>query len=89
VKVDALTLMGEHLKTAPKNNGSQGRGPGRGKKGGNKSEPPFSNAPTLADLGINKRESSDAQALADLKDVDPKLGKRHCEEGSAVFNNVR
>jgi hypothetical protein len=42
-------------------------GPGRGKKGekpGSKKEPGFSDPPTLADIGIDKKESSDAQALA-------------------------
>ena len=79
VKVDAMTLMGEMLKAAPKNEGTKGKlgpGPGRGKKAENGSvnkEPPFSPTPKLSDLGIGKKESSDAQALAQLAKDKPDL----------------
>src|SRR5262245_3579595 len=68
VKVDALTLMGEFLKAGPKNNGRPG--PGRG-KAGSPAAPAFHQPPTLAELGIRKRESADAQALARLKEQAP------------------
>jgi hypothetical protein len=65
VKIDAMTLMGEMLKAAEKN---QGAVPG---KTGSKGKPVLDTTPTLADLGIGKKESSDAQALADMKQSDP------------------
>lgn len=67
VRVDAMTLMGEFLKTAPKN---QGAVPG---KTGSKTKPVLDPTPTLADHGIGKKESSDAQALAALKESEPDL----------------
>jgi hypothetical protein len=73
IKVDAMTLMGEFLKAAEKNQGTPG--PGRGKvgaKAGHKTEPAFS-APTLSSAGISKRESSDAQALSTIKEKAPEL----------------
>jgi 16S rRNA G966 N2-methylase RsmD len=79
VKIDAMTLMGQFLQTAPKNTGTAGKlgaGPGRGHKGGNGSHPPeptFSKTPTLADLGITKKESAAAQSLANLKETQPVL----------------
>jgi hypothetical protein len=50
------------LKTAPKNEG------GRPSKTSTQKEPVFS-PPVLADIGIDKKESSHAQALADMKDA--------------------
>ena len=83
IKVDAMALMGEFLKARHEagemNTGMKGQlppGPGRGHKGengGTQSEPPFSAAPTLADLGIEKKESSDAQALAVIREKAPEL----------------
>lgn len=74
VKVDAMTLMGEFLKEAEKNTGAADGtpGPGRGKRGA-EAEPRFSAPPTLADLGISKKESSAAQALAAIKEEAPDL----------------
>jgi hypothetical protein len=70
--------MGEFLKDGPKNTGTRGQqmapGPGRGKRGktgGDKMEPPVSSAPTLAELGIDKKESRVAQALATIKTAAP------------------
>ncbi len=66
IKVDAMTLMGEFLREAPKNTGAKGIG---------KSVVPKENhTPTLAEQGIpDKKLSSDAQALAALKEEDPGL----------------
>jgi hypothetical protein len=50
------------LAAAPMAKGN--RGAGRPKKGGAKVEPPKSDAPTLADVGITKKESSRSQELA-------------------------
>jgi site-specific DNA-methyltransferase (adenine-specific) len=70
VKVDALTLMGDFLKAGPKNRGAEGTGSNQHKKvrSQNGTAPP-----TLAGLGISKRESADAQALADLRASAPDL----------------
>jgi hypothetical protein len=67
VKIDAMTAMGEFLKQTEKQAGARGKpGPGRGHKNGVPERNPVSQPPTLADAGISKRESSDAQRLADL-----------------------
>ena len=72
-----MTLMGEILKAGPVNNGTAGQlngaGPGRGKTGSTKVKPPVLTAPTLADIGISKRESTDAKALAGIKEMVPEL----------------
>jgi DNA modification methylase len=67
VRVDAMTLMGEFLRSAPKNKGAKGNPGGRGAKIV-QSPSGTTQAPTLAEAGISKKESSDAQALADLKE---------------------
>jgi hypothetical protein len=56
-----MTMMGEFLKQTPKATG--GEHGGKAKLDGSRNE--LSNpTPTLADAGISKRESSDAQLLA-------------------------
>jgi hypothetical protein len=74
IKVDALTLMGEFLRNGPKNRGRAGKG--RPVLGDSKLESPKDPTPTLAALGFTLRESSDAQALAILKDEDPDLHEK-------------
>jgi hypothetical protein len=71
IRVDALTLMGEFLKDGPKNKGTKGQLKGRSASGGAKREPPEKSAPTLAELGIDKKESRVAQALATIKTAAP------------------
>lgn len=61
--IDALANLGRMLKATPKATGAAG--PGRGKAGA-KSGPAFNDAPTLADLGLDKKTSSIAQKLASL-----------------------
>lgn len=62
--MDALTLMGEYLRLAPKNQGARGTGNNQHKK---EVRFPDGTAPqTLADLGISKKESANAQALATM-----------------------
>lgn len=76
VHADALRLEGEFLAIQEKAKGTAGRitGPGRGKKNGSSTvEPPFSDAPTLAQQGISKRESVAAQAVAEVAKEQPKL----------------
>jgi hypothetical protein len=66
VKVEPLTRLGELLREMPKAKGAAGSaGPGRGKRGAIV-EPRFHDAPTLAELGIDKKVSSVAQQLAAL-----------------------
>jgi len=64
IKVDAMTLMGEFLKRTPPNPGTRGQLKGKDASGGPKREPPEHAPPTLAEVGISKRESSEARALA-------------------------
>lgn len=65
-KLMAERRLGEMLKATPKQHGARGvAGPGRGKNGVPQ-ENPVSDAPTLADLGINKKVSARAQRLAQL-----------------------
>ena len=62
---DAEKRMGELLKATERNPGTQ---PSK-KDGGTMEEPP-SNIPTLSDLGVTKKESSDAQFLASLPEAE-------------------
>ena len=65
IKVEALRKLGEMLQAAPKAKGAKTVG-GGGFSGGSVSAPPEDDAPTLADLGLTKKESAVAQKLADL-----------------------
>jgi hypothetical protein len=65
IKVDALTLMGEFLKGLQKATGGDAQRT-RFHKG---TESPI----TLAESGISKKESMIAQALAEIREVDPEL----------------
>lgn len=58
--------MGAALKAGEKNHGVRMNGKGIG---GTKIEPP-NNAPTLAEIGVTKKQSSNAQTLADISEVD-------------------
>lgn len=62
VKVEALRKLGEMLQAAPKNEGRKLAG--RDSFGGAKTEPPKNAPPTLAELGLTKKESAVAQKLA-------------------------
>jgi len=69
--LEAERRMGEILAKTPRAKGTRGQqlsaGPGRGKKtGGHVMSPPVSDTPTLTDIGITKRESTQAQMLASL-----------------------
>jgi len=68
IKVEALRKLGEMLADKPKQAGARGTaGPGRGKNGV-AARNPVSEAPTLSDLGLTKKESAVAQKLAALSD---------------------
>ncbi len=56
IKLRATRTLGQILKEAPKNTGTAGTiiGPGRGKNGSTKTEPPFPQPPTLAESGLTK-----------------------------------
>ena len=76
LEIDARTRLGEILERSDRNPGTAGHliGPGRGNEnGGIVVEPPFPQPPTLEELGLTKRESSDAQFLARLKREDGKM----------------
>ncbi len=64
IKMRALARLGELLKQLPKATGT--RSTGRPRLGGSKREPPISDAPTLAELGVTKKVSSVAQQLATM-----------------------
>ncbi|HET6573250.1 MAG TPA: hypothetical protein VFG68_06590, partial [Fimbriiglobus sp.] len=69
IKIDATALLGEFLRAAEKNSGVKGQLNGKTPSGGPKRRPPEGSTPTLADAGISKRESSDAQVLARAKAI--------------------
>lgn len=67
IKLDAERKLGEYLRQAPKATGTAGQG--RPALGGTDKEPPKQDqAPTLKDLGISKKLSSEAQRLASIPD---------------------
>jgi len=68
IKVEALRKLGEMLRAAPKSTGVRMAG-STGFLGGTKTAPP-SEAPTLADLGLTKKESAVAQKLAALPEAE-------------------
>lgn len=87
VAIEAETMLGEFLKQQPKAIGTRGIiQDGMTGAGGTKMEPPVKPTPTLAELGIDKKESSDSQFLATLKQEDPevyqevKTGKKTVQE---------
>ena len=64
VGVKAEWRLGVELGKLPKATGT--RGQGRPSLGGSKSEPPKSDAPTLAEIGVDKKRSTRSQKLATL-----------------------
>jgi hypothetical protein len=60
IKIEALKKLGEILRDTPRNEGAKGIGP-IAVTDGNRNQ-----NPTLADLGLSKKESSIAQKLASL-----------------------
>jgi hypothetical protein len=74
VKVDAKTLLGKFLATGPKATGAKGIGTSAVPE---RNRTSVIAPPTLADLGLTKKESSEAQLLARVADpVWAKLPKR-------------
>jgi site-specific DNA-methyltransferase (adenine-specific) len=70
VYVDATALMGEFLLKLPKQSGARGTGNNQHKK---KVELHNATPPTLAEIGVGKRESAEAQGLAHVKQTKPDL----------------
>lgn len=69
VKLDAQRRLGQYLKGAPKATGTRSQLDGRDSSGGSAVVPPEeSPIPTLAELGISKKESAESQRLADISD---------------------
>jgi hypothetical protein len=58
---------GEILKVTPRNEGTKGRIE-RTDDGGYSVEPPLNSVPTLAEIGVTKKESSRFQKMASLPD---------------------
>ncbi|HJZ58140.1 MAG TPA: hypothetical protein VKE74_24575 [Gemmataceae bacterium] len=77
VVVDAMTLMGEMLKQTPK--ATAGRPPEIGS-----CREPISKPPTLADHGISKKESSEAQVLATVKETNPELHAHRLDDRGGI-----
>lgn len=79
VEIDALEMLAEFLRAGPVNRGTQGQlngaGPGRGKTGSTKTEPPVSTAPTREELlgKGGRKTASDALAIPVLKAEEPDL----------------
>jgi ParB family chromosome partitioning protein len=88
VKIDAQTMLGEFLARQPKNKGASGSKPAPGKLTGTKREPVMDATPTLASVGISKKESAEAQKLARIKVENP---ERHAamRAGSDAGHNHR
>jgi hypothetical protein len=82
IKVDALTLMGEFLKAGPTNKGAKGS-----KVTGSLQEPVRDDTPTLTDIGLSKKESAIAKALAILKKEDPELHEK-VRDGSLTIGSA-
>lgn len=71
IKVEAMALMGEMLKGTEKNPGAKGTGSNQHKK---VVRSPDGTAPlTYAQAGIGKKEASDTQVLATIKEEEPEL----------------
>lgn len=78
VKIDAQTMLGEFLARQPKRGGQHSKGGG---SSGTKRVPLPNAPPTLASVGISKRESADAQKLA-------KRGKKAALPGVKAVGGV-
>jgi hypothetical protein len=61
--------MGQILRDTPKNEGTKGQLIGPATIGGSAAEPPIdTSTPTLADMGLTKKQSARAQKLAGVSD---------------------
>jgi N6-adenosine-specific RNA methylase IME4 len=65
IRIDAMRLLGEFMKENPKNTGARGIGTSAVPSGNH-------TPPTLADLGLTKKESSQSQLLSKLANDAPK-----------------
>jgi len=72
LKIEAMTMLDEFLQKTAKNKGARGNPGGRGAKIV-RSQSGTAQPPTLAESGVSKKESSDAQALAKVKKQNPEL----------------
>jgi hypothetical protein len=64
IQAKAGERIGVELAAQPKAQGT--RGQGRPSLGGSKSEPPKSDVPTLAEMGVDRKFAAQAQKLAEL-----------------------
>jgi hypothetical protein len=72
LRVDAMALLGRRLQERPRTEGTRCQLDGKEAAGDYAGQPP-EDGPILEQLGISKQESSDAQALAWLKENEPAL----------------
>lgn len=83
IRIEAMTLLGEFLKAAPKNKGAKGS-----VVTGSRREPVKDATPTLADSGITKKDSAAAQFLSDLHDKAPEK-HRAIKQGTKSLTEVK
>jgi len=62
--------MGQMLEKTDRAKGTKGQLKGRDASGSHLEAPPENGEPTLKEIGLTKRESAEAQALAELPDED-------------------
>jgi hypothetical protein len=72
IKVEAMALMGEMLKQTPKHKGG-GDGSNQHKRATGSNNEPVAQPITYAQAGIGKKEASDAQVIATVKETKPEL----------------
>lgn len=85
VKIEALRLLGQIMAKTPKNSGSKGQLNGKDSSGGTRKVPPEIQAPTLAELGVDKKTSSMAQKLAALPEKEfEEVKEGHKSIGQAI-----
>ena len=66
IKIRAEKLMGDMLRESPKNNGTKGQLNGRNSSGGVEVDTAREDTPTLADIGLTKKQSSQFQQIASI-----------------------
>ena len=88
IKLEALAQLGRMLKDTPRNTGSKGQLKGD-VVSGTKLEPPTSNIPTYAELGLDKRTAKLAQDIASLPDEEMDKVKKGVVSLTRVQHDIR
>jgi len=87
--LQAERKLGKMLKETERAKGTKGQLKGKDVSGGHSMIPPEDDTPTLAELGITKRESSEAQLLADIEEEEFEKLKEGKTTKKAVLNEKR